>query len=112
MRRRYEAGFEGRRREIMAGVEHRVEKAIESLRVALHHLGVALRALGTEVQPEHAANRLRRERYPMPAGGGSQPVGELPGALPQGLVEILRLQQFSVFRPAATATGLPDRVPA
>ena len=38
----HEARLERRRREVDAGVEHRVEEAVEALLVARHHLGVRL----------------------------------------------------------------------
>ena len=36
---RYEAGFEGRRRQVHTGFEHAMEETIENLLVAFHHLG-------------------------------------------------------------------------
>src|SRR5204862_3949441 len=51
--------FIGRRREIDALLEHGVEEAIETRAVALHHFGERLRRRRAEVNPEHAADRLR-----------------------------------------------------
>src|SRR5690349_10410806 len=52
VRRRYEPGFIGRRRQIDAGVEHRVKEMIEARLVARHDLVVRLRYSGGEVDAE------------------------------------------------------------
>src|SRR5439155_12357468 len=59
VRRRYEARFERRRREIHARVEHRVEEPVEAIAVGRHH---GLERVGWprgEIDAEHPADRLR-----------------------------------------------------
>ena len=56
------AGFEDRRREVAARVEHLVEPAAEELVVRLHHVSKAVRDFRKEVNTEHAAAVVRRER--------------------------------------------------
>src|ERR1700737_3912471 len=48
MRRRNEARFERRRREVDAALEHRVEEPVEGLAVALHHFGKRTRRCRAE----------------------------------------------------------------
>src|SRR5688500_6196655 len=61
VRRRDEAGLEGRRREVHAAVEHRVEKAAELLHIARARVGERANGLGTEEKTKHGAGAVSRE---------------------------------------------------
>src|SRR6187200_1523639 len=63
VRCRYKARLECARREIHAGIEHRVEETIETRFVARHYRVVAVGNGVAEIQTEHAADRLRRKRH-------------------------------------------------
>ena len=62
MRGAHESRLERRRREVDAGIEHRVEEAVEALLVARHHGVVGVRDRRREIDAEHPAHRLRDER--------------------------------------------------
>src|SRR5260370_42378055 len=53
--------FIRRWREVDAGIEHRVEKRVEALRVALRDFSEAHRDALGEIEAEHAADSDRRE---------------------------------------------------
>jgi hypothetical protein len=74
---RHEAGFEGRRREVHAGIQHLVEEAVEALLVALHDLGVAGRHLRIEVQAEHAADGIAEKVTPAALAAAARPSASL-----------------------------------
>ncbi|MBS1185931.1 MAG: hypothetical protein H6R09_1532, partial [Proteobacteria bacterium] len=73
------ARFERRRRKIETALQHGVEKAVEGFLVALHDLGKARRRLGSEIQAEHAADRIGAEGDAGVLGGcrqaDDQPLG-------------------------------------
>src|SRR5713101_370339 len=62
MSSRDEARFVSRWGEINAALEHGVEEAFETLPIALHDFGETLRRRVAEIDAEHTAHRLRRER--------------------------------------------------
>src|ERR1700675_662885 len=55
--------FIRRWREVDAGIEHRVEKRVEALRVALRDFSEARRDALGEIEAEHAADGVRREGH-------------------------------------------------
>src|SRR5713226_7185509 len=59
---RHEARFVSRWGEINAALEHRVKEAFETFAIALHDFGETARRRVAEIDAEHAAYRLRRER--------------------------------------------------
>eukprot|EP00825_Cyclidium_porcatum_P019077 TRINITY_DN2167_c0_g1_i6.p2 TRINITY_DN2167_c0_g1~~TRINITY_DN2167_c0_g1_i6.p2 ORF type:complete len:106 (-),score=13.69 TRINITY_DN2167_c0_g1_i6:194-511(-) len=91
---RDETGLEGRRREVMAGVEHGVEEAVEGFLVAGQHFVVGARALLGEIEAEHAANVLGREGDPVFFRGGDQAVTQGLGLGGQCCIETGGLNQF------------------
>ena len=94
MRRRDEPGLERARRQVDAGVEHRVEEAIEALLVAGHHRVVGVRDVGGEVDAEHAAHRLRRERNARAPRDRGEAIGELPRPRAERVVESRRCDRL------------------
>ena len=110
---RDEARLVGRRREIDAALEHRVEEAVEALPVALHDLGEARRrrARGSTRRTCCRSTAPRRPRRPSRLR--LQALHERArGRLDLLLEARFARTSFRVARPAATATGLPDSVPA
>ena len=110
---RKETRLEGGGRQIHPFVDHAVEKALEALRVAGHHLGVAVDPrLAREEQAEHPADVIRGERHAGAAAAVRKAPHQRVGRRSEALVEAGHRNRASVARPAAMATGLPDSVPA
>src|SRR3954469_2315305 len=76
MRRRHEARFVRRRREIHALPEHGMKKAIKTGAVALHDFGERFRRRLAKIETEHTADRLRAEGDAGLARFGDQGFGE------------------------------------
>ena len=56
-----EAGLEGRRSKVDAGVEHTVKEKLEAILVASHDRGEGIRGGPREIDAKHAPDGLRRE---------------------------------------------------
>ncbi|KAF1852355.1 hypothetical protein Lal_00037083 [Lupinus albus] len=91
---RHKAGLEGRRREVHACIQHLVEEAVEAFLVALHHLGIAGRHLGIEVEAEHAADGIGGEAHAGRLGGSGEAIGQLAGLGGQMGVEVRLLDDL------------------
>src|SRR6202012_13613 len=91
---RYEACLISRRREVHARVEHLVKERVEARYVALRDFGKARRNLVREVEAEHAAEQIRRERYFCFASCVAESLHETRGACTKRLVEARCLDQL------------------
>ncbi len=101
-----EAGFEGGGGEVVAGVEHGVEEAVEGGLVALHDFGVVLGNLGAEVEAEHAADGLCAEGDLAGLGGGGQAVAQALGFGAEACVEAGGADQFEGGEPGGDGEGV------
>ena len=84
---RNEAGFVKRRSQVNATVEHFMEEEVETLAVGLHHVGKTRRQLRQEVQAEHAADALSRERNTFDISRGLQTGNQLRRLSGESIVE-------------------------
>src|SRR3972149_3114424 len=76
MRRRHESCLKGGGCEVDASRKHGVEKTLERCGITLHDFSVTLRRSRAEVNPEHAAHRLRREHDVMFTRSRGETVGQ------------------------------------
>ena len=102
----------GRRRQVYTRLEHGVKEFLKGVYVAFADLRQIFRRRWTEIKPPHAADASRTKRHTGLIRRRRQRGG-------YGFAVWFNLSKnpsdstiFNVAKPAANATGLPDRVPA
>ncbi len=88
------------------------KKRLKASLSQLHHFSITRRQVFAEIEAKHAAHRLRAKGNTMFFRGCGKTFSKLPGAGGKFFVEVRRLHQLQRGEPAATATGLPESVPA
>jgi len=84
---RHETGFECGWREVVAGLQHRMEKSVERLAIAGHHFRVGLRDVLCKIDAEHAADRICAERHAVFTRRRGKTGDQCGSACSQGLIE-------------------------